>query len=171
MDHPWTEDRLDRLKKAWLNGDSASQIAKALGAGITRGAVCGKVHRLGLSRSPRREPENPNRGAAQPCPGRPSPPPRRGPAMPDGPTIAPPPTLVAPPPVSERRDVVRMAGTCAWPVGDPRSAAFSFCGEVVVRGRQYCGEHCRKAGISAAPKPMLVMGRVARPYRFGHADR
>lgn len=50
----WTDERVEKLKELWAEGMSASQIAKALG-GVTRNAVIGKVHRLGLS----------NRGAAQ----------------------------------------------------------------------------------------------------------
>jgi GcrA cell cycle regulator len=49
----WTDDRVEKLKELWGEGMSASQIAKSLG-GVTRNAVIGKVHRLGLS----------NRGAA-----------------------------------------------------------------------------------------------------------
>ena len=44
----WTDERVEDLKKLWLEGHSASQIAKHLG-GVTRNAVIGKVHRLGLS--------------------------------------------------------------------------------------------------------------------------
>ena len=44
----WTDERVETLKKLWLDGLSASQIAKQLG-GVTRNAVIGKVHRLGLS--------------------------------------------------------------------------------------------------------------------------
>ena len=44
----WSEERVERLKKLWTEGQSASQIAKELG-GVTRNAVIGKVHRLGLS--------------------------------------------------------------------------------------------------------------------------
>src|ERR1044072_1581830 len=44
----WTDDRVDLLKRLWADGLSASQIAGELG-GITRNAVIGKVHRLGLS--------------------------------------------------------------------------------------------------------------------------
>jgi GcrA cell cycle regulator len=44
----WTDERVERLKKLWADGLSASQIAGELG-GITRNAVIGKVHRLGLS--------------------------------------------------------------------------------------------------------------------------
>ena len=44
----WTEERVEKLKEYWAEGMSASQIAKQLG-GVTRNAVIGKVHRLGLS--------------------------------------------------------------------------------------------------------------------------
>ena len=44
----WTDERVEILKKMWGEGQSASQIAKELG-GVTRNAVIGKVHRLGLS--------------------------------------------------------------------------------------------------------------------------
>ena len=44
----WTDERVELLKKMWGDGQSASQIAKELG-GVTRNAVIGKVHRLGLS--------------------------------------------------------------------------------------------------------------------------
>ena len=44
----WTDERVELLKKMWLEGRSASQIAKELGS-VTRNAVIGKVHRLGLS--------------------------------------------------------------------------------------------------------------------------
>ena len=44
----WSDERVAILKKMWLDGNSASEIAKELG-NITRNAVIGKVHRLGLS--------------------------------------------------------------------------------------------------------------------------
>ena len=44
----WNDERVAILKKMWLEGNSASEIAKELG-NITRNAVIGKVHRLGLS--------------------------------------------------------------------------------------------------------------------------
>ena len=75
----WTDDRVELLKKLWTEGLSASQIAGRLGAGVTRNAVIGKVHRLNLSgrvqqqrsaqpRAPRkqREPSLPGRGNGMP---------------------------------------------------------------------------------------------------------
>ena len=56
----WTDERVDILKRLWLDGLSASQIAKQLG-GVTRNAVIGKVHRLGLSG--RAAPSQPSRPA------------------------------------------------------------------------------------------------------------
>lgn len=45
----WTDERVELMRKLWLEGLSASQIAAELSNGITRNAVIGKVHRLGLS--------------------------------------------------------------------------------------------------------------------------
>ena len=45
----WTDERVELLRKLWQDGLSASQIASELGNGITRNAVIGKVHRLGMS--------------------------------------------------------------------------------------------------------------------------
>src|SRR6202012_4301010 len=47
-DANWSDDRVSTLSKLWIDGLSASQIANQLG-GVTRNAVIGKVHRLGLS--------------------------------------------------------------------------------------------------------------------------
>src|SRR5437868_8340397 len=44
----WTDERVEQLKALWTEGLSASQIARVLG-GVTRNAVIGKVHRLGLA--------------------------------------------------------------------------------------------------------------------------
>ena len=59
---PWTDDRVEQLKRMWSEGLTASQIAARIGQGVTRNAVIGKVHRLGLSgrvakvRAPRPKP-------------------------------------------------------------------------------------------------------------------
>ena len=147
----WTEDRVGALKKLWLEGQSASQIAKHLGGGVTRNAVIGKVHRLGLSG--RATPSQPARTATtfRPARTRTTPPvqpsaPRRIEAVQPRPSAPVPPT---PLPV-----VVEMPGTatvltlgahmCKWPIGDPSSREFSFCGRRASEG-VYCGEHSRVA--------------------------
>src|SRR5947209_18000513 len=47
----WTEERIERLKTMWHDGSTASQIADELG-GVSRNAVIGKAHRLGLEQRP-----------------------------------------------------------------------------------------------------------------------
>ena len=47
----WTEERIEHLKKMWHDGATASQIADELG-GVSRNAVIGKAHRLGLEQRP-----------------------------------------------------------------------------------------------------------------------
>lgn len=56
----WTDERIDRLKELWSQGMTASQIADELG-GVSRNAVIGKAHRLGLQSRP--SPVKPNEGA------------------------------------------------------------------------------------------------------------
>ncbi|HRI77641.1 MAG TPA: GcrA family cell cycle regulator, partial [Alphaproteobacteria bacterium] len=48
----WTDERIALLKKMWKDGKSAAEIAKTLGKGVTRNAVIGKAHRMGLSGRP-----------------------------------------------------------------------------------------------------------------------
>ncbi|HXW19462.1 MAG TPA: GcrA family cell cycle regulator, partial [Roseiarcus sp.] len=45
----WTDEIVEQLKQHWMDGKSASQIASLLGNGLTRNAIIGKVHRLGLA--------------------------------------------------------------------------------------------------------------------------
>ena len=56
----WTDERIDRLKALWSKGMTASQIADELG-GVSRNAVIGKAHRLGLQARP--SPVKPNEPA------------------------------------------------------------------------------------------------------------
>ncbi len=56
----WTDERIERLKELWSNGMTASQIADELG-GVSRNAVIGKAHRLGLQSRP--SPVKPNEPA------------------------------------------------------------------------------------------------------------
>ena len=76
---PWTDDRVETLKKLWADGLSASQIAGKLGMGVTRNAVIGKVHRLNLAgrvNTPRaqtpRTARKPSEGVASSAPRGPS---------------------------------------------------------------------------------------------------
>jgi GcrA cell cycle regulator len=67
----WNDDRIEQLKQLWDKGVSASQIADQLGGGITRNAVIGKAHRLGLKARPspvKTEPSKKAVAAAAPAP-------------------------------------------------------------------------------------------------------
>lgn len=66
----WTEERIDTLKKMWDSGLTATQIAEELG-GVSRNAVIGKAHRLGLQSRP--SPVKPNEPKAEAAPVAPKP--------------------------------------------------------------------------------------------------
>ena len=149
----WTEERVATLKKLWLDGLSASQIAKQLG-GVTRNAVIGKVHRLGLSG--RATPSQPARTTFKaPRPPRPAPAQpmiaRRPVEQPTAQTTASTPVPVAPRPVFRMEEpgsatvLTLGAHMCKWPIGDPSSDNFTFCGRRSDDGTPYCLEHARIA--------------------------
>lgn len=161
----WTDERVELLKKLWGDGLSASQIATELGE-VTRNAVIGKVHRLGLSGRAKAAPVPARPRAAGPKPaGRPegqAPRPQR-PAtigntalaadLDEAPDEAP-----APAPVPQDNVVPITQGTtqgcsimqltestCRWPQGEPGTESFHFCGGKSNPGMPYCAHHARIA--------------------------
>ncbi|MGB0411116.1 MAG: GcrA family cell cycle regulator [Pikeienuella sp.] len=198
----WTDDRVEKLKAMWGEGQSASQIAKTLG-GVTRNAVIGKVHRLGLSNratagkaaaasaaapapAPAAAPKPaPETKAAKPAPkpapapepkpkpkaAAPAPTPAPAPVMPPKPIVPsatarrepPPPTpamvedqqrtaqaLAAMEKKARRIDLLQLTErTCKWPIGDPATEDFFFCGLACAPGKPYCEEH-----VAVAFQPM-----------------
>ena len=198
----WTDERVETLKKMWAEGQSASQIAKELG-GVTRNAVIGKVHRLGLSNrvggaaaeeetvteapvakpveAPKPTPEPVV--AAQPAP-KPAPEPRPAPAVerpapaaaapasnvtplplrkaivPAGQPLPPQPSIneISPETLASAREVEKRARrltlmelterTCKWPIGDPATDDFWFCGLPSHPGKPYCEAH---VGVAFQP--------------------
>lgn len=140
----WTDDRVATLRKLWAEGLSASQIAKQLG-GVTRNAVIGKVHRLGLAgrATPSRPAKRPVR-AARPRPVGPTAP-RLRPATPNVPAV------VIPDLEPLRFEDGRAANVltlndrmCKYPIGDPATSDFAFCGRNSECG-PYCQDHARLA--------------------------
>jgi GcrA cell cycle regulator len=167
----WTEDRVGALKKLWLEGQSASQIAKQLG-GVTRNAVIGKVHRLGLSG--RAAPSQPARPAFKaPRPARPA-----ATTMPSAPRRviaaepAPLPAVAQQPSVPAFRAEEPGSATvltlgahmCKWPIGDPSTDGFTFCGRRSSEG-PYCGEHARIAYQPQQTKKKAGATELARSLR------
>ncbi len=149
----WTDDRVATLKKLWNDGLSASLIATKIGE-VTRNAVIGKAHRLGLAgrttgsrkRSPAhaaslfRAPAHPRKTRTVSRIRGPSRPPIR--AAPKGPVLLP--ELGLPP---DEFVTVRTltARSCRWPIGDPKADGFHFCGRAKPAGGPYCDHH---AGIA-----------------------
>lgn len=153
----WTDERVELLRKLWMDGLSASQIAAELG-GVTRNAVIGKVHRLGLSgRAKSVSTQNVNRQkrAARPAPAaapaRPVRSSQRALSEPqmfirseNGVTQSAPQDLVAPEPL--RLDLTQLGeSTCKWPIGDPATEDFYFCGHNSKDSGPYCAFHARIA--------------------------
>jgi GcrA cell cycle regulator len=167
----WTDERVECLRKLWLDGISASQIAKQLG-GVTRNAVIGKVHRLGLSG--RATPSQPARPVFKaPRPARPV---STAPIMPRrvAPALQPTPLAVAASEVS-RPEVVEERGSatvltlgahmCKWPIGDPSSDEFTFCGRRAGDEGPYCVEHARLAYQPHQTKKKAGPTELARSLR------
>ena len=195
----WTDERVETLKRMWAEGQSASQIAKELG-GVTRNAVIGKVHRLGLSNRAgegaaasddtdqpnptRSEPSSPKpaepaatkpaaapkpapeRAAPQAAPAAPAsgatvtPLPIRKAIIPAGQPLPPQPSAneISPEALASVREVEKRAKkltlmelterTCKWPIGDPATEDFWFCGLPSVAGKPYCEAH---VGVAFQP--------------------
>jgi GcrA cell cycle regulator len=146
----WNPERVEQLRNFLSAGLTCSQIAAEIG--VTRNAVIGKIHRLGLG---------PGRPAA--APGRPCPPrTRRQPFSPQrqflrlidaqAPGGAAGAALIAAPVDSAHScSLLELAqGKCRWPVGDPGAADFAFCGNAAAAGFSYCAGHARMAYRSPA---------------------
>ena len=129
----WTEERVELLTKLWAEGLSASQIARSLGD-VTRNAVIGKIHRLGLSgRATPTRSERPRHTARRKSASKP--------------------VLVEPELIEEAvladgnfATVLTLKDSmCKWPIGHPGSSEFHFCGRKTEAGISYCDAHVRVA--------------------------
>jgi GcrA cell cycle regulator len=143
----WTDERVELLKKLWADGLSASQIAAELG-GITRNAVIGKVHRLGLSgraKSPSSSAPRPRKPRSSGHMMRVSRPAMRGnTALAYDYEPEPEPEMIEIP-IEQRKTLLQLnEKTCRWPVGDPGSTEFFFCGGEAADS-PYCTFHSRVA--------------------------
>lgn len=143
----WTDERVELLKKLWADGLSASQIAAELG-GITRNAVIGKVHRLGLSGRAK----SPSSAAPRPRKQRSSgmlrvsrPAMRGNTALAFEYEVEPEPELIEIP-IEQRKTLLQLnERTCRWPIGDPGGSEFFFCGGEAASELPYCSYHSRVA--------------------------
>jgi GcrA cell cycle regulator len=153
----WTDERVALLRKLWAEGLSASQIAKQLG-GVTRNAVIGKVHRLGLAgrATPSRPAKRPVRTARPRIVG------------PSAPRLRPPslaPAVVIPDLEPLKFEDGKTASVltlnesmCKYPIGDPNDADFAFCGRASFGGHPYCQDHARLAYQPSQAKKRRATG-------------
>lgn len=146
----WTNDRVELLSRLWLEGRSASFIAAELGLGVTRNAVIGKVHRLGLAgRAKTVAAQVQARAKTKQAPAELEL--EAAPAV-DAPVLKPVPTLLRDTPemalpTTERVTIMELReSSCRWPMGDPSQAEFRFCGaRTTVGAGPYCATHARLA--------------------------
>ena len=134
----WNDERIAALTRLWGDGYSAAQVARELG-GVSRSAVIGKIHRLGIAgrKAPSRPRAISSRAAATARStshgGRrkTSVQPLRRPATPSAPfEVAPTATLTT---LTEHG--------CRWPIGDPGEDGFGFCGRLRTGRGAYCQGH------------------------------
>jgi GcrA cell cycle regulator len=152
---PWTDERIELVRTLWSQGVSAQRIARELGAGISRGAVLGKIHRLGIVQTspnsgPRRSKRNDVRRVVKCEHAVSDDPPGSQCGLPTWVRDAEPyidnPVVDADVPASQRRTLLELSGrACRWPVGDPSRSDFFFCGAEAFPGKPYCAAHCARA--------------------------
>ena len=169
----WTDERVELLSQLWMEGKSASQISAVLGAGLTRNAVIGKVHRLGLagrakttsSSSSTSSSSNAVRSSTPSTARRATP--RAAPSgggggggarvvhgnnalqmLPDAVAEAQPVRIEEDVvvPMSLRVTIVELKESmCKWPLGDPTSSEFRYCGSPAPGTGPYCTHHGKMA--------------------------
>ena len=152
----WNEERTATLRKLWLEGMSASQVARQLG-GVSRSAVIGKVHRLGITvrdvpARQRTTVRTANRAQPRTRPIRE--------------------VTQTPRPALRLVEIAEMAPTscilglssnsCRWPIGNPDAHDFGFCGREKTTRGSYCDDHARGAFRKLA-SPSEVKAWANRP--------
>ncbi|MCJ2135153.1 GcrA cell cycle regulator [Methylobacterium sp. J-026] len=162
----WTDDRVALLRRLWEEGQSASKIAAQLG-GVTRNAVIGKVHRLGLAGRPRGGEELPAAAVVVPSAKTveietaiavvetQAPEPVAILSHRPAPEFPAPAPATAPVPLATSQRVTIMdlrESMCRWPLGDPTTPEFRFCGGRAITGLPYCTHHAEIAYQPAAER-------------------
>lgn len=175
----WTDERVELLRVRWVEGLTATQIANELDCGISRSAICGKVHRLKLEKRHKaslpRKPRPPrsdrnsqhvmssiNARMRRPpvFKAEPMPEPEVLEVILDEATI-----------LAQRCTLMDLTKTtCRFPSGDPGTEEFFFCGGKTWRDSPYCRAHCRVAYMPAPerrkekPMPPVYVGSMERRW-------
>jgi len=133
----WTEEAINQLRQMWAEGKSTGEIGKILG--VSKNAVVGKAHRLGLESrpSPIKRCGNAEVGKSESKP------------------------KSKPKETAENKKEKKKEGvslleltshTCRWPIGDPKDPDFHFCGQEVMSGKNYCEKHMAEAFVGINKK-------------------
>ncbi|MBN2676368.1 MAG: global cell cycle regulator GcrA-like protein [Alphaproteobacteria bacterium] len=141
----WTSTSISKLKNLWEKGLSTSEIGVKLG--LSKNAIVGKAHRLGLksrasaTKKIKRKIQKPVRKEILATPEKLQ-------------TVSPADISEkkVTPPASKKKKNGKIISIldlkpdmCRWPMGDPRSEDFSFCGEKTFGKKPYCLKHCSEA--------------------------
>ena len=145
----WTSEQTDKLIQLHRRGQSATEMGRVLG--FTRNAILGKIHRLGLSN--KRYSTHPNSPDVEAGMNRRY---RRSKlaavslsAAKEQESSVPPVAPPAPPTPLSVLDLVD--GQCRYPIGDPGTAGFSFCGHPTTNRSIYCEYHMKLCNVPAPP--------------------
>ena len=168
----WTDDVVERLRQFWADGHSTAEIGRRFG--VSKNAVVGKAHRLDLPGRPSpiaKETISAKRSLKHTAVPRlsdvvpvnvttPTSTPRRShtpqpvrTSAPDTSALLPMPTVgcITPQPNEPSCPVSRrLAETCCWPIGEPGTTKFRFCGVSVASRTPYCPDHARRAYVRRA---------------------
>ena len=129
----WTYERIEKLKKLWDEGLTASRIAAELGE-VTRNAVIGKAHRLGLSgRMTSKRPKNGISIIRK----------KKIHSTSINKIVEISPVIDEPMNPTSFQDI--KDGLCRWPLGEPEDVTFKFCGRNTNEGFVYCTSHHKQA--------------------------
>ncbi len=188
----WTDERIETLRNLWEKGLTASQIAEKLG-NVSRNAVIGKAHRLGLKARPspvKGDSDGTPRETAKKAAAPAAPRPKAEPVAKEAAAAAPEPRAVpeakAPAPAAPKQQMpVRAAmpvapvkprapgekvtlldlsdKICKWPIGHPGEPDFQFCGRPVNPGFPYCTAHCAEAYQAQLPRDRSRPSRAPMP--------
>jgi GcrA cell cycle regulator len=158
----WTDERVEQLKKLWEEGLSASQISGEMNGIVTRNAVIGKVHRLGLKSRIKPVASLAAQKIAKPLDKSTFPLQAKTPSqelVSELSEITNYPDNVIP--FEQRVALLELRETtCRWPVGDPQRQDFYFCGGRASSGTPYCAVHGKMAYQSVADRAKKMLKAV-----------
>ena len=167
VDTIWTPELIERMADQWKGGMSYTEIAAAIGQGVTRNTICGRLTRMGLTRTgpyqrtarlsrPARATNALGGAAVKVMKKR-----AERLAVTPAPKLAPGPVLSP----NARPWSDRGVGECAYPVGGDGADTLSCCNLVTAAGRHYCAGHAAEMTVAASggwrPDRLMRLARLA----------